>query len=261
MGTWHFKHLRHLKTFKTWITFFKLYKRLIFYTLYFPPQPLKSKDLSYSHHILSFVHKPLFLSLSGKPSFSACAIPWSFIFTPAAGNTVCPIKCKMCVCVAISFTNATRVSLSTVFALHLTYPKPNDPFHKPLIINGVEVKCIPCLSAAKQQPVTEVIVGSYSREFITRPAPSPRILHYPLDLPRNLCCHSVFVRVPTITLIKCLGSRVAPVLLTPAAQKIHLARSLSPHTNTANRTPPIWRTGPEGLHVWGCFFLVQSGRK
>lgn len=165
----------------------------------------------------------------------------------------------MCVCVAISFTNVTRVSLSTVFALHLTYPKPNDPFHKPLIINAVEEKCIPCLSAAKQQPVTEVIVGSYSRKFITRPAPSPRILHYTLDLPRNLCCHSVFVRVPTITLIKFSGSRVAPVLLTPAAQKIHLALSLSPHTNKADRTPSIWRTVPEGLHVWGCFCWCSLG--
>lgn len=112
----------------------------------------------------------------------------------------------MCVCVAISFTNATRVLLSTVFALHLTYTKPNDPFQKPLIINGFEEKCIPCLSAAKQQPVTEVIVGSYSCKFITRSTPSPRILHYPLDLPRNLCCHSVFVRVPAITLIKFLLS-------------------------------------------------------
>ncbi len=172
---------------------------------------------------------------------------------------MCPIKCQMCVCVAISFTNVTRVSLSTVFALHLTYPKPNDPFHKPLIINAVEEKCIPCLSAAKQQPVTEVIVGSYSRKFITRPAPSPRILHYPLDLPRNLCCHSVFVHVPTITLIKCPGSRVAPILLTPAAQKIHLVLSLSPHTNKADRTPSIWWTGPEGLHVWGCFCWCSLG--
>lgn len=189
---------------------------------------LRSHCSQKTHHILSFVRKPLLLSLSVKPSFSACAIPLSFIFTPAAGNTVCPIKCKMCVCVAISFTNVTRVSLSTVFALHLTYPKPNDPFHKPLIINAVEEKCIPCLFAAKQQPVTEVIVGSHSRKFITRPAPSPRILHYPLDLPRNLCCISVFVHVPTITLIKCSGSRVAPLLLTPAAQKIHLVLSLSP---------------------------------
>lgn len=178
---------------------------------------------------------------------------------PSSWKQCCPIKCKMCACEAISFTNATRALLSTVFALHLTYPEPNDPFHKPLIINGVEEKCISCLSAAKQQPVTEVIVGSYSCKFITRPASSPRILHYPLDLPRNLCCHSVFVRVPTITLIKCSGSRVAPVLLTPAAQEIHLALSLSSHTNTADCRPPIWRTGLEGLHVWSCFCWCSLG--
>lgn len=171
----------------------------------------------------------------------------------------CPIKCKMCVCVAISFTNDTRVSLSTVYALHLTNPKPNDPFHKPLIISSVEEKCISCLSVAKQQPVKEVIVGSYSCKFITRAASSPRILHYPLDLPRNLSCHSVFVRVPAITLIKCSGSRMAPVLLTPAAQEIHLALSLSSHTNTADCRPPIWRTGLEGLHVWSCFFWCSLG--
>lgn len=156
----------------------------------------------------------------------------------------------MCACVAISFTNATRVLLSTVFALHLTYPKPNDPFHKPLIINGIEEKCISCLSAAKQQPVTEVIVGSYSCKFITRPAPSPRILHYPLDLPRNLCCHSVFVRVPAITLIKCSGSRVAPVLLTPAAQEIHLALSLSSHTNTQQIADLLY--GGQALRDYMC---------